>query len=69
MGGNGNLLEVKQEVQVWLYKQMVYAQPRICLGEWDTQTSPRLWDTNGSPNLSQTTTPCYSQQKKREAAE
>ena len=27
---------------------MVYAQPRICPGEWDIQTSLGFWDTNGS---------------------
>ena len=30
---------------------MVYAQPRICPGEWDAQTPLGFWDTNGSPNL------------------
>ena len=44
---------------------MVYAQPRICNVEWDTQTSVGFWYTNGSPNLGQTTRPSDSQQKKR----
>ena len=44
---------------------MVYAQPSICTGEWDTQTPLGFWQTNGSPNLSQTTGP-YNNQQKRE---
>ena len=44
---------------------MVYAQPRICLGEWNTQTALGFWDTNGSPNLGQTARP-YNNQQKRE---
>ena len=39
---------------------MVYAQPRICPGEWDTQSPLGFWDTNGSPNLDQTTRPYYN---------
>ena len=30
---------------------MVYAQPRIDPGEWDTQSSLGFRDTNRSPNL------------------
>ena len=44
---------------------MVHAQPRIRPGEWDAQTSLGFWDTNGSPNLGQTTRPSENQQKKR----
>ena len=44
---------------------MVYAQPRICPGEWDAQTFLIFWDTNGSPNLNQATKPSDSRQKKR----
>ena len=40
-----------QEIEIWPYKQMVYAQPRICLGEWDTHTYMGFWDINRSPNL------------------
>ena len=43
---------------------MVYAQPRICPGEWDAQTPLGFSDTKGSPNLGQMTRPCDSQQKK-----
>ena len=44
---------------------MVYAQPKICPGEWDTQTSLGFWYTNRSPNLSQTTRPYNNQLKKK----
>ena len=43
---------------------MVYAQPIICPGEWDTQSSLEFWDANRSPNLVQTTRPSYNLQKK-----
>ena len=42
---------------------MVYAQPRIIPGGWDTQTSLEFWYTNGSLSLVQTTKPSDSQQK------
>ena len=54
-----------QEIEIWIYAQMVYAQSRICPGEKDAQISLRLWDTNGSPNLGQTTRQSDSQQKKK----
>ena len=41
---------------------MVYVQPRICRGEWDTKTPMGFWHTNGSPNPGQTTIPSDSQQ-------
>ena len=44
-----------EEVEVWSYEQMVYAQPSICPREWDAQTPLEFLGTNGSPNLSQTT--------------
>ena len=44
---------------------MVYAQPRICPGKWDIQTPLGFWNTNGLLNLSQTTRPNNSQQKKK----
>ena len=37
------------------YEHVVYAQPRICSGEWDIESSLGFWDTNRSPTLSQTT--------------
>ena len=54
-----------QEIKVLPYEQMVHTQPRISPGEWDTQNPLGFWDTNGSPNLGQTTRPCNNQQKKR----
>ena len=44
---------------------MVYAQPRICPGEWDAQFPQGFWDTNKSPNLGQKIRP-YNNQQKRE---
>ena len=43
---------------------MIYAQDLICPGEWDAQTLLGFWDTNASPNLSQTTRPSNDQQEK-----
>ena len=43
---------------------MVYAQLRIRPGKWDVQTSLEFWDTNGTPNLDQTTRSSDSQQNK-----
>ena len=64
MGGQGASLGIVQKIEISSYKQMVYTQPNICSGEWDAQTSLGFWDTKGSPNLDQTTTP-YNKQKKR----
>ena len=58
-------LGIGQEVQIWSNEQMFYAQSMICPGEWEAQTSPSFWDTNGSCNLGQTTRPSDNQQKKR----
>ena len=44
---------------------MIDAQPRICPGEWDAQTSPGFWNTNWSPNLGKTTRPCNNQLQKK----
>ena len=44
---------------------MVYAQPSVCLGKWNAKTPLGFWDTNGSPNLSQSTRPNYNQQRER----
>ena len=53
MGGEGDPLGIVQEIEVWPYKQMIYAQPGICPREWDTQTPLGFWHTNWSPNLGQ----------------
>ena len=47
------------------YEQVVYAQRGIRPIEWDAESSLWFWDTNGSPNLGQTTRPNDSKQKKR----
>ena len=59
------LFQRRARSNFFLYEQVVYAQLRIRPGEWDTQTSLKSWDTNGSPNLGHTTKPCDSQQKNR----
>ena len=65
MGGEGDPLGIVQEIEIWPYEQVVYAQPRICSGEWDTQTSLGFWDTSRSPNLSQMTRPTDNKKKKK----
>ena len=42
---------------------MVYTQSRIHLWKRNSQTSLGFWDTNGSPNLDQTTRLSYSKKK------
>ena len=44
---------------------MVYAQPRICLRKWHSQTPMGLWFTNGSPNLYPKTRSYNNQQKNK----
>ena len=68
LGGQSDSLGIVQEIELWPYEQMVYAQPKICPGEWDPQTLLGFWDTNWSPNFGQTTRP-YNNQQKREFAE
>ena len=65
MGGIGNPLGLVQEIEIWPYEQIIYAQPRIFPGEWDTQTSLGFWDTNGSLNIDQTTRYYNNQQKRK----
>ena len=65
MSGEGDPLGIVQEIKIWPYEQVVYAQPRTSPGEWDVQISLWFWVTNRSPNLSQTTRPSDSQQKKK----
>ena len=38
LGGESDLLGIVQEIEIWPHEQMVYAQTRICPGEWDAQT-------------------------------
>ena len=65
MGGQADPLGDVQEIEIWPYEQMVYAQPSTCPGEWDILTPMEVWHKNGSPNLGQKTTP-YSNQLVKE---
>ena len=59
-------INLKREQMKIIIKNNAHA--RIC-PEWDAQTSVGFWDTDGSPNLDQTTRSRDSQQKrKREPA-
>ena len=35
LGGKGDSVGIMQEIKIWSYNQMVYAQARICIREWD----------------------------------
>ena len=35
LDGKGDPLGIVQEIEIWPYYQMVYAQTRICSREWD----------------------------------
>ena len=65
MGGLGDPLGDVQEIWIWPYEQMVYAQPSICPRKWYTQTPMGLWHIDESPNLSQKTR-LYNNQWKKE---
>ena len=52
-----------QEIWIWPYKQMVYAQPSTCPRKWHALTPMGLWHTHGSPNLGQKTRLNNNQQK------
>ena len=67
--GEGNPLGIVQEVLIWLYEQMVNSLLRIRPKKYETQTSLGFWDTNGSPNLGQTTTLIDNQWNKKEKRE
>ena len=41
MGGEGDQQEFVQEIEIWPYCQMVYAQTRIHPEEWDMENY--LW--------------------------
>ena len=52
-------------IGVWPKEPIVYAQPTICPGKWDSQTPLGFWDTSGSPNLAQTTLSYNNYKKER----
>ena len=54
-----------QEIEIWPYEHMAYAQPISGPGKWDEQTPLGFWHTNGSPYLGQTARAYNDQQKKR----
>ena len=54
----GDPLRIVQEIKIWSYNQMVYAQNRIRPREWDVQSSLGFKDTNRSPNPGYKTRPC-----------
>ena len=54
-----------QEIEIWPYEQMLFAQPRINPGKWDAR-SLRFWDINGSLNPSQTTKPNSNSQQEQQ---
>ena len=61
LGGQGDPLEIVQEIKIRSNKWLVYAQLRICCKKWDAQTPMGFWDTNGSPNLGPMTRPYNTQ--------
>ena len=63
LGGQGDLLGIVQEIEVWPRKQLVYAQPVTYPGEWNTKNPMEFWYTNGLQNLSQTTRFCNNKKK------
>ena len=65
INNNVNQLGDVQELEIWPYEQMVYAQPRTCPRKWYTWTPMGLRHTHGSPDLGQKTRPYNNQQKKR----
>ena len=36
LGGHGNLQGNVQEIKIWPYEQIVFAQPSICPRKWNT---------------------------------
>ena len=60
-GSNGNCVRNLNLI----YDQMVYKQPCICPGKWDTKTLQGFWHKIGSPPLGQMTRPYYNHQQKK----
>ena len=63
LGGEYYPLRIVQEIEIWPYYQMVYAETRISSGKCEAQNSLGFWDTNRSPNAGQKTR--SSNKKKR----
>ena len=65
MVGQDDPLGIVQEIEIWTYEQMVYAEPRICPWEWDAQTLLGFQNTKGSANIGKTTKSYNNQKKKK----
>ena len=59
------MTKIMQEIEIWPFEELVYAQLGICPRKWDEKSFQGFLDKNGSPNLGQTTKPIDSQQKKK----
>ena len=65
LSGKGDLLRITQEIEFWLYYQMVYAQTTIRSIQWDPQNSLEFWFTNISSNSRQKIRPIRYKQKQK----
>ena len=65
-GRSRQSLGIVQEIEIWPYKQMVYAQPRIHPRKWVAQKFLWFWDTNMSSYLGPTTRTSDSQQQEQQ---
>ena len=61
LGGQGDPLGDVQEIEIWPYELMVYAQPNSSPRKWHAWTPMGLWHIHGSPNLGQKTRPYNNQ--------
>ena len=59
-GSEGDPLGIMQEIEVWPYYQIIWAETRINHGEGDVQNSLGFQDTNRSPNPNLKTKPSES---------
>ena len=48
-------MRLVQEIEIWPYEQMVYAQCIFCHVKWQAPSPLELWHTNESINFSQMT--------------
>ena len=66
LGGESDSLGIVQEIEIWPDNQMIYAQTKICAGEWDAQNSLEFWDKNKSINRGQGSLTKKKKRKKKE---
>ena len=50
LGGKDNPFGIDQEIEIWPYYEMVYAQTRINQRGWEALNSLRFWDAKRSPH-------------------